>query len=189
MSLGTRSVGPEQRSRNALGIVCALPYSRNHEHLFLSFLLPQNVSVLACPCPLQRYIVFDIHVFLVWAHPVTGLHASARRSALTKMGMPAMSPTMVEGGISQWKKAEGETFSAGDVLLEIVCTLFPLKVLCQHLTAQRHRKPTKRSSTWKHKRTASSRRLSYVMTLYLCTHPVSRVHVIGSGRVKECCCG
>ena len=34
--------------------------------------------------------------------------------------MPAMSPTMTEGGIAQWKKQEGETFSAGDVLLEIV---------------------------------------------------------------------
>jgi pyruvate dehydrogenase E2 component (dihydrolipoamide acetyltransferase) len=27
---------------------------------------------------------------------------------------------MTEGGISSWKKAEGETFSSGDVLLEIV---------------------------------------------------------------------
>lgn len=35
--------------------------------------------------------------------------------------MPAMSPTMTEGGISQWKKQEGEAFTAGDVLLEIVC--------------------------------------------------------------------
>jgi pyruvate dehydrogenase E2 component (dihydrolipoamide acetyltransferase) len=34
--------------------------------------------------------------------------------------MPAMSPTMTEGGIANWKKAEGEAFSAGDVLLEIV---------------------------------------------------------------------
>jgi len=33
--------------------------------------------------------------------------------------MPAMSPTMTEGGIASWKKREGETFSAGDVLLEI----------------------------------------------------------------------
>ncbi|THU91727.1 dihydrolipoamide acetyltransferase [Dendrothele bispora CBS 962.96] len=33
--------------------------------------------------------------------------------------MPAMSPTMTEGGIASWKKKEGETFSAGDVLLEI----------------------------------------------------------------------
>lgn len=48
-----------------------------------------------------------------------GLHNSARRNALTKMTMPAMSPTMTEGGISAWKKAEGEAFSTGDVLLEI----------------------------------------------------------------------
>ncbi|KAL8290088.1 hypothetical protein RQP46_003027 [Phenoliferia psychrophenolica] len=33
--------------------------------------------------------------------------------------MPAMSPTMTEGGISSWKKAEGETFAPGDVLVEI----------------------------------------------------------------------
>ncbi|KAI0271329.1 pyruvate dehydrogenase [Gloeopeniophorella convolvens] len=48
-----------------------------------------------------------------------GLHVSARRNALTKMSMPAMSPTMTEGGISSWKKAEGEPFASGDVLLEI----------------------------------------------------------------------
>lgn len=34
--------------------------------------------------------------------------------------MPAMSPTMTEGGIASWKKKEGESFIAGDVLLEIV---------------------------------------------------------------------
>lgn len=28
---------------------------------------------------------------------------------------------MTEGGIAQWKKKEGESYSAGDVLLEIVC--------------------------------------------------------------------
>jgi len=33
--------------------------------------------------------------------------------------MPAMSPTMTEGGIASWKKREGESFTAGDVLLEI----------------------------------------------------------------------
>ncbi|VDB99805.1 unnamed protein product [Peniophora sp. CBMAI 1063] len=48
-----------------------------------------------------------------------GLHTSARRLALTKMAMPAMSPTMTEGGISKWKVEEGGSFSAGDVLLEI----------------------------------------------------------------------
>lgn len=33
--------------------------------------------------------------------------------------MPAMSPTMTEGNISSWKVKEGDTFSAGDILLEI----------------------------------------------------------------------
>ncbi|KAF8898618.1 dihydrolipoamide acetyltransferase [Infundibulicybe gibba] len=46
-------------------------------------------------------------------------HVSARRNALSQFNMPAMSPTMTEGGIASWKKKEGETFSAGDVLLEI----------------------------------------------------------------------
>jgi len=48
------------------------------------------------------------------------LHSSARRQALTRFTMPAMSPTMTEGGITQWKKKEGESYTAGDVLLEIV---------------------------------------------------------------------
>jgi hypothetical protein len=34
-----------------------------------------------------------------------------------------MSPTMTEGGIAGWKKQEGEEFTAGDVLLEIVSVL------------------------------------------------------------------
>ncbi|KAG8894739.1 hypothetical protein FRC01_012782 [Tulasnella sp. 417] len=33
--------------------------------------------------------------------------------------MPAMSPTMTEGGIAKWKKKEGEAFEAGEILLEI----------------------------------------------------------------------
>jgi hypothetical protein len=49
-----------------------------------------------------------------------GFHVSARRSALARFNMPAMSPTMTEGGISAWKKKEGESFASGDVLLEIV---------------------------------------------------------------------
>lgn len=48
------------------------------------------------------------------------LHSSASNAALSKFMMPAMSPTMTEGGIASWKKKAGETFSAGDVLLEIV---------------------------------------------------------------------
>ncbi|ADV23611.1 Pyruvate dehydrogenase protein x component, mitochondrial precursor, putative [Cryptococcus gattii WM276] len=41
------------------------------------------------------------------------------RYATTNMAMPAMSPTMTEGGIASWKKNEGESFVAGDVLLEV----------------------------------------------------------------------
>jgi pyruvate dehydrogenase E2 component (dihydrolipoamide acetyltransferase) len=51
---------------------------------------------------------------------ITELHASARRHTLSQFAMPAMSPTMTEGGIASWKRKEGEAFAAGDVLLEIV---------------------------------------------------------------------
>ncbi|KIM49508.1 hypothetical protein M413DRAFT_109886 [Hebeloma cylindrosporum] len=47
------------------------------------------------------------------------LHGSASRRAITNFQMPAMSPTMTEGGIASWKKKEGESFLQGDVLLEI----------------------------------------------------------------------
>ncbi|KIR41764.1 pyruvate dehydrogenase X component [Cryptococcus deuterogattii 99/473] len=46
---------------------------------------------------------------------IPGIHV---RYATTNMAMPAMSPTMTEGGIASWKKNEGESFAAGDVLLE-----------------------------------------------------------------------
>lgn len=48
------------------------------------------------------------------------LHQTSARYAITNLEMPAMSPTMTEGGIAGWKKKEGEAFAAGDVLLEIV---------------------------------------------------------------------
>ncbi|KAG8763987.1 hypothetical protein FRC11_007037 [Ceratobasidium sp. 423] len=53
------------------------------------------------------------------ARGVRALHASAQRAAVSKFLFPAMSPTMTEGGIASWKKKEGESFSAGDILLEI----------------------------------------------------------------------
>jgi len=56
----------------------------------------------------------------VYSIIISGFHASTCRRALTQFNMPAMSPTMTEGGIASWKKKEGETFSTGDVLLEIV---------------------------------------------------------------------
>ncbi|KAG8217234.1 single hybrid motif-containing protein [Butyriboletus roseoflavus] len=47
------------------------------------------------------------------------LHQTTLRRAIANLEMPAMSPTMTEGGITSWKKKEGEFFSAGEVLLEI----------------------------------------------------------------------
>ncbi|KAH0830298.1 single hybrid motif-containing protein [Lanmaoa asiatica] len=51
--------------------------------------------------------------------PRRRLHQTTVRRAITNLEMPAMSPTMTEGGITFWKKKEGEPFSAGEVLLEI----------------------------------------------------------------------
>ncbi|KAM0745643.1 pyruvate dehydrogenase [Meredithblackwellia eburnea MCA 4105] len=53
------------------------------------------------------------------AAPARFLHASSTNQAISKFLFPAMSPTMTEGGIAQWKKKEGETFAPGDILLEI----------------------------------------------------------------------
>lgn len=36
--------------------------------------------------------------------------------------MPAMSPTMQDGGIASWRKKEGESYASGEVLLDIVRT-------------------------------------------------------------------
>jgi hypothetical protein len=51
---------------------------------------------------------------------ITALHGSSSARAITKFMMPAMSPTMTEGGLASWKVKEGDKFAAGDVLLEIV---------------------------------------------------------------------
>ncbi|WYZ40434.1 hypothetical protein EsH8_IV_000775 [Colletotrichum jinshuiense] len=48
-----------------------------------------------------------------------GFRTSARCLAAQNFSMPALSPTMTEGNIANWKVKEGEAFSAGDVLLEI----------------------------------------------------------------------
>ncbi|KAI0603448.1 hypothetical protein F4775DRAFT_587965 [Biscogniauxia sp. FL1348] len=44
---------------------------------------------------------------------------SAAALAAQNFTMPALSPTMTEGNIASWKVKEGDSFSAGDVLLEI----------------------------------------------------------------------
>ncbi|KAI5801206.1 hypothetical protein EDC01DRAFT_512755 [Geopyxis carbonaria] len=48
-----------------------------------------------------------------------GFRATATPNAASAFTMPAMSPTMTEGAITQWKVKEGDEFVAGDVLLEI----------------------------------------------------------------------
>ncbi|ODO10071.1 pyruvate dehydrogenase complex dihydrolipoamide acetyltransferase [Cryptococcus amylolentus CBS 6273] len=47
------------------------------------------------------------------------IRTSAPNAALSKFGMPAMSPTMTEGGVAEWKIKEGDSFAAGDVLIEV----------------------------------------------------------------------
>ncbi|KAI7894351.1 uncharacterized protein EV154DRAFT_498498 [Mucor mucedo] len=48
-----------------------------------------------------------------------GFHSSASRAAISRFNLPAMSPTMTEGTIHKWKLKEGDSFVAGDVLLEL----------------------------------------------------------------------
>jgi len=52
--------------------------------------------------------------------PPSPLHLRHVRHATTALRMPAMSPTMTEGGITGWKMKEGDTFAPGDVILELV---------------------------------------------------------------------
>ncbi|KAI8640999.1 hypothetical protein BD408DRAFT_418916 [Parasitella parasitica] len=46
-------------------------------------------------------------------------HTSAMSAAITRFNLPAMSPTMTEGTIHKWMKKEGDSFAAGEVLLEL----------------------------------------------------------------------
>ena len=48
-----------------------------------------------------------------------GFRTSAACLAAQNFTMPALSPTMTEGNIASWKLKEGDSFSAGDVILEI----------------------------------------------------------------------
>ena len=52
-------------------------------------------------------------------HLVRSFSSLPARFAAHNLTMPAMSPTMTEGNIASWKVKEGDTFSTGDVLLEI----------------------------------------------------------------------
>jgi len=55
-------------------------------------------------------------------------HGSLKRQAIL---MPAMSPLMTEGTITRWRKKEGETFAAGDVLLQIQSDWYAIDVEAQ----------------------------------------------------------
>jgi hypothetical protein len=50
---------------------------------------------------------------------MAGFRTSAASLAAQNFTMPALSPTMTEGNIAKWNVKEGDSFSAGDVLLEI----------------------------------------------------------------------
>jgi len=56
------------------------------------------------------------------------LHGSLKRQAIM---MPAMSPMMTEGTITQWKKKEGEAFATGDILLQIESEYYTIDVEAQ----------------------------------------------------------
>lgn len=67
----------------------------------------------------QRFISHHRNFHLIMFKLSRALHLSARRHAASVFKMPAMSPTMTEGGIVGWKVKAGDSFSAGDVLLEV----------------------------------------------------------------------
>ncbi|ODV67724.1 hypothetical protein HYPBUDRAFT_152541 [Hyphopichia burtonii NRRL Y-1933] len=65
--------------------------------------------IRAASLPLRKYAVSSNRFFTT----------SSIMSAAQIFRMPAMSPTMTEGGVVSWKFKSGDNFSAGDVLLEV----------------------------------------------------------------------
>lgn len=53
------------------------------------------------------------------SYAIKYFHGTSNIMKASFLDMPAMSPTMTEGGITSWKVQPGESFSAGDVLLEV----------------------------------------------------------------------
>ena len=145
---------------------------RQHPVPFVPSLLWPPLSP-AVSSPDVRSVHRARHVRRAHGSPhTTGFHVSASRHALSKFSMPAMSPTMTEGGIASWKKKEGESFAAGDVLLEIVRFRgHSLPGICGDLAW--YRKPTRPPSTSRHRMTAFLRRSSYVLI-----QRVYAVHVV-----------
>jgi hypothetical protein len=50
---------------------------------------------------------------------LSSVHSSRINAAITEFKLPAMSPTMTEGSVGEWKFKEGEAFSASDVLMTV----------------------------------------------------------------------
>lgn len=114
---------------------------------------PPNSPVFSLGVCYSNLLVHCVRMFNPFSAEI---HASARRNALSKFTMPAMSPTMTEGGIAQWKVKEGQKYSAGDVLLEIVrIPVFASRVV--YLTFLT-RKLTKLLSTWRRRKMVSSQK-------------------------------
>ena len=106
---------------------------------------------------------------------------TAARHAVSKFGMPAMSPTMTEGGIASWKKKEGETFSAGDVLLEIVRTPFAGSATERVAYSPTHsstypysRRRTRRQLMWRRRMMVYLGRLLCVAPSLVCSSPLKK---------------
>jgi hypothetical protein len=99
--------------------------------------------------------------------------------------MPAMSPTMTEGGIASWKKKEGEAFAAGDVLVEIV-RVVPLPAHHRHSRVVL-RRPTRPPLTLRLRMMAFSPRSSYVLYLMLMLTPFLNPK-LESRRLQGRCC-
>ena len=114
---------------------------------------PSHVSFLAVCRPVHCHHSHSTHHLCL-----PEFHGSARRHALSKFSMPAMSPTMTEGGIAQWKKKEGESYAAGDVILEIVSP--QRRSISSRFIDFRCRKQTKRPSTSKPRKTVCLPKLS-----------------------------
>lgn len=97
----------------------------------LLFASSRDVSAEALECMKRSLLTWEL----------VGFHVSARRNALSKFTMPAMSPTMTEGGIASWKKKEGDAFTSGDVILEIVRSLRICFATKSHLLDRKRIKP------------------------------------------------
>lgn len=61
----------------------------------------------------------EIDTFDVYIERPPGFRTSAQLREAQNYTMPALSPTMSEGNIANWKIKEGDSFSVGDVILEI----------------------------------------------------------------------